>query len=207
MFNIESYSFAVPVFKLLFAAIVKHCDINDWDSFNKHQQSFYFDDIMRSVQHRSVEVWLTTIVSIIKKQESFPDFCQTINYVSKDSIMKSMMNNGMKPKAHFHNQKRMKHDQMVSTIAMQGKTIDGWIIGNILGKGGFGTVYRARYAKPRVRQRIAAIKFISINNSNSKYIDLIANEIKALAKIDHSNVIKLLSFNANVDKHAMLVFK
>ena len=57
--------------------------------------------------------------------------------------------------------------------------------------------------------KMSAIKFMKIKQTtmtNTKHNQLIANEIEALRKSQHKNVIKMLSFNPNLKQHAMLVF-
>ena len=66
------------------------------------------------------------------------------------------------------------------------------IQGVILGRGGFGRVYKGRN---NITMQIVAIKLIEKQlQMNSKLNELIANEIEALSNVKHKNIIKLETY-------------
>ena len=200
--------------KILFLTIIKKYNICDWKSLDKHKELFYFDCLIQAANELDDEwqqkeyVWLNQIVSIIDKRESFDEFLQAFNYVSKDTILKNMADNDtITYSTAEQKSSEEKSKQKTKRGAMSGKTLDGWIVGNQLAQGGFGCVYQSIH---KTNVIISAIKFIKINqtqDANSKYNQIIANEIEVLRKIEHKNIVKMLSFNANVERHAMLVFE
>ena len=90
---------------------------------------------------------------------------------------------------------------------LAGKTIDRWVIGGLVGRGGFGNVYLATCVEHGLIIN-GAVKFIKIEQNNDER--LIQNEISS--KIKQENVIKLLPHSTNISNmindvpQAMLVF-
>lgn len=62
-------------------------------------------------------------------------------------------------------------------------------IGEKLGEGGFGSVYRATHSVTRER---VAVKFIDLSRyERTKYSDLAYKEVRSLMSLSHPNIIHL----------------
>ena len=61
----------------------------------------------------------------------------------------------------------------------------------MLGKGGFGTVYMG---KRKIDDLEVAVKVVSHNRLDRKIVQSIENEVQALKKLDHFNIIKFYNF-------------
>ena len=90
---------------------------------------------------------------------------------------------------------------MVTTL---GRSIDDFILGAQLGKGGFATVYSA-FSK-RTDEEVA-IKIIDKDSMRSAGIlDRVKTEVSIHSKLKHSSVVELLTYFEN-DKHVYLVLE
>ena len=125
-------------------------------------------------------------------------------------------------------QQHSKRTTRFVNIDFSPNTVDRWKIGEQLGRGAFGRVVKGIDIEHKHDGKESeslltevALKFISINkiadsqqenqNKHKKYhiIELIMNEIDAIQKINHKNIIKLLAYNLNIDNSGtvLLVFE
>ena len=101
----------------------------------------------------------------------------------------------------------------MATSITNAKIVGRWRVGEILGRGAFGNVFKGTDIESGQE---VALKHISMDklskNSKSrktKIASFIMNELETLELIQHNNVIKLLAYNLNVDDKGtiLLVFE
>lgn len=88
---------------------------------------------------------------------------------------------------------------IVHALQYPTKTIPGYEIQSVIGRGGMGVVYRARQSD---LDRIVALKTILINNvSNPTVAARFEREAKALARLQHPNIVQALNFGKHQGRY------
>lgn len=70
---------------------------------------------------------------------------------------------------------------------MESKCLKDYVLEKVVGKGAFGTVYKA---KEKQTGEYCAIKEINISKMDSKQIQFTLNEIRILASVKHPNIVE-----------------
>lgn len=71
------------------------------------------------------------------------------------------------------------------------KRVGNYNVGNMLGKGASGTVYKGEHIETG---QIVAIKLVSTVNIKEEYIKSIKKEMYLLKKLKHENIVKYIDF-------------
>jgi serine/threonine-protein kinase len=88
---------------------------------------------------------------------------------------------------------------IVHSLQYPTETVPGYEIQSVIGRGGMGVVYRARQSD---LDRIVALKTILINNvSNPTVAARFEREAKALARLQHPNIVQALNFGKHQGRY------
>ncbi len=85
----------------------------------------------------------------------------------------------------------------VSDTVMTGRQIGAWTIGDKIGQGGMGAVYRAERHDGQFQQTVA-VKFLK-GRATSQAIARLADERQTLAALEHPNIARLIDGGATAD--------
>ena len=174
----------------LFGVLIANLGIVDWNALDKHRNIFFLNQLIDNIRQEPVyynsitpvDTFLKSLAVIVEKRDDFEDFLRAINVINKKTAIKQMMNDDNNTKTEF--------DESIEN--MKNKIFKDWIIQDIIGKGGFGTVYKAIRKTNSNELEQAAIKFINIKqteNPDSIYNQSIINEIEALIKVNHKKIV------------------
>lgn len=148
--------------------------------------------------------------SVVEMEELLPIYNPRLNQESqyntdrnvKDSTVENLNNTVIDPKAFS----RIPKDIIQDNIDIRAMSRDRYDLISKLGSGSFGKVYKAF---DRVLSKVVAIK-VSNNELDDEECKIYENEAKVLAKLDHSNIVKVYNFGLsgkNNKKRAHIVME
>src|SRR5882762_8184774 len=77
-----------------------------------------------------------------------------------------------------------------------------YIIGEYLGEGGFGKVYKAQH---RYLGNYVVIKFLRPEHQNESLAGLLVREGQVLTKLNHTNIVRVLGLDIDADDQIYLI--
>ena len=214
------------VLRILLRALLKQHKISDWTSLMEASIDKRMEELRRIARSKSqlrrnvyVDPCETLLDDLIEKgliKKDFEHIASTLRY-NIPALMKLSGDKFAIPNNTIivgHNYPcRAKKSASKSKSNSNSNVVGRWEVGEILGTGAFGNVFKGTdiYDKRKV-----ALKYISINklsqNSKSRktrIASFIMNELETVELVNHKNVIKLLGYNLNVDNNStmLLVFE
>ena len=157
--------------------------ICDWESMNSHcyhENSLCFMDIVHEIQRKTTERSTLKFVNMLTKEYDKKNL-DGINLLLNSSI-------------HILEKETYQDAYSSGTGKTETRSVGGWILGDIIGEGGFGWVQKG--ISKSDENNLVALKFI---RKQQKHLSdtQINTEIEIYREIEHSNIIKLRSFSLN----------
>ena len=194
----------VEMFQLLFTRWIKNLDIHDWNTFDKHLKKFNLQQLVhiqtkhinspdifdyeQNICRRSIE-WFESVIHMIDTRQDFNEFLRFFNILNENAFRTQITN------------KEIVSNEKGQDKIMTNEIIGKWMLKDVIGKGGFGFVYKAINIQDE--DEIAAIKFIQIKKSS--YIQLVFREINALSKVNDVNIVEMFDYKLNINDKTMIM--
>lgn len=151
----------------------------------------------------------------VKSQESIFSPVEPLNgEVKKKKKSSKELTEGEEKRHHHHRSKSRVGDESNSSSKEKSSSKDKekekekrtqigiYSIGDILGKGGFGTVYKGLNTETG---SFVAIKQVSLRNCTKDQIENIKSEINLLKKLDHKNIVKYIDHKETKSKLYIII--
>ena len=195
----------ISVFKCLVQTIFHRNNVHNWESFQNFKKMDFVSLCASSALRLptplqvNMHCLLQELVQIGLDNQDFDFICLKLNYDIKRVLSKANFNATHEEKEMSKaGEKNAKNGKTETNDAVT--TVGEWNICDKLGQGAFGVVKKAINSKSG---KFGAVKFIE---KSQKINNLIVDEMTTLEKIDHPNIIKLISYNVNVAYNSKVAF-
>ena len=210
------------ILRILLRALLKQHNVSDWSSLKQaridtriRQLKILANTSRTSNQYRHHDPCIKLLDDLLEKGLGKNDYKYIASTLRYD--IPALIENGgddfILPNKTIIVDHKYRYQLNQVCARLHSKKVGRWWIGEVLGRGAFGDVFKGTdiYNRQEVALKQISMNKLSKNSKSRKtrIASFIMNELETLEFINHKNVIKLLACNLNVDNKGtiLLVFE